>query len=222
MSSVFYRDAGSNYPVAVRGEGVYIYDSEGRSYLDMSGGAAVSCLGHGHPDIVRAVQDQAARLSFAHTAFFTNEAQEDLASRLAARFAEPGARVWFTSGGSESNESAMKIAWQYWRANGQPDKTIIISRQFSYHGGTLGATSISGSVFRRTPYERVLHDWPRISPCYAWRHKNDLETEQEYGQRMAAELDEAIRSAGAENVAAFIAEPVVVVQLRLSCWYRKD
>jgi hypothetical protein len=209
VSSVFYRDAGSNYPVAVRGEGVYIYDSEGRSYLDMSGGAAVSCLGHGHPDIVRAVQDQAARLSFAHTAFFTNEAQEDLASRLAARFAEPGARVWFTSGGSESNESAMKIAWQYWRARGNPDKTLIISRQFSYHGGTLGATSISGSVFRRTPYEKVLHDWPRIAPCYAYRHKLDYETDREYGHRVAAELDEAIRMAGPQNVAAFIAEPVV-------------
>lgn len=195
--------------MAVRGEGMYLYDSGGKQYLDMSGGAAVSCLGHGHPDVVRAVQEQAAKLAFAHTAFFTNEPQEDLARRLAKRFPESDAKVWFTSGGSESNETALKIAWQYWRANGQPDKTIIISRQFSYHGGTLGATSISGSVFRRTPYERVLHDWPRISPCYAWRHKNDLETEQEYGQRMAAELDEAIRSAGAENVAAFIAEPVV-------------
>ena len=209
MSSVFYRDPGASYPVAVRGEGVYIYDSEGRRYLDMSGGAAVSCLGHGHPDIVRAVQDQAARLSFAHTAFFTNEAQEDLASRLAARFAEPGARVWFTSGGSESNETALKIAWQYWRARDKPDKTLIISRQFSYHGGTLGATSISGSVFRRTPYEKVLHDWPRIAPCYAYRHKQEDETDHEYGHRVAAELDEAIRVAGPENVAAFIAEPVV-------------
>jgi adenosylmethionine-8-amino-7-oxononanoate aminotransferase len=195
--------------MAVRGEGMYLYDSDGKQYLDMSGGAAVSCLGHGHADVVRAVQEQAGKLAFAHTAFFTNEPQEDLAARLANRFSEKGAKVWFTSGGSESNETALKMAWQYWRAQGQPDKTIIISRQFSYHGGTLGATSVSGSVFRRAPYERVLHDWPRISPCYAWRHQGDLETEYEYGQRMAAELDEAIRLAGAENVAAFIAEPVV-------------
>jgi adenosylmethionine-8-amino-7-oxononanoate aminotransferase len=188
---------------------MYLYDSEERRYLDMSGGAAVSCLGHGHPDVVRAVQVQAARLSFAHTAFFTNEAQEDLAARLAARFAEPGAKVWFTSGGSESNETALKIAWQYWRAREEPDKTLIISRQFSYHGGTLGATSISGSVFRRTPYEKVLHDWPRIAPCYAYRHKLEDETDHEYGHRAAAELDEAIRMAGPGNVAAFIAEPVV-------------
>ena len=188
---------------------MYIHDDSGRQYLDMSGGAAVSCLGHGHPDVVRAVQKQAATLSFAHTAFFTNEPQELLASRLAARFAEAGARVWFTSGGSESNESALKIAWQFWRARGKPDKTIVISRQFSYHGGTLGATSISGSVFRRTPYEKVLHDWPRVAPCYAYRRKLDDETDHEYGHRVAAELDEAIRVAGAENVAAFIAEPVV-------------
>jgi adenosylmethionine-8-amino-7-oxononanoate aminotransferase len=209
VSSVFYRDPGSTYPVAVRGDGMYLYDCEDRRYLDMSGGAAVSCLGHGHPDVVRAVQEQAARLSFAHTAFFTNEAQEDLAARLAGRFAEPGAKIWFTSGGSESIESALKIAWQYWRAREKPDKTLIISRQFSYHGGTLGATSISGSMFRRTPYEKVLHDWPRIAPCYAYRHKLEDETDREYGHRVAAELDEAIRMAGPENVAAFIAEPVV-------------
>ena len=153
--------------MAVRGEGMYLYDSDGKQYLDMSGGAAVSCLGHGHPEVVKAVQDQAGKLAFAHTAFFTNEPKEELADRLAKRFSEDGARVWFTSGGSESNETALKIAWQFWRAKGKPDKTIIISRQFSYHGGTLGATSISGSIFRRAPYERVLHNWPRISPCYA-------------------------------------------------------
>ncbi len=209
MSSVFYRDPGSSYPMAIRGEGMYLYDADGKQYLDMSGGAAVSCLGHGHPDVVRAVQEQAGKLAFAHTAFFTNEPQEELADRLARRFQEKDAAVWFTSGGSESNETALKIAWQYWRTQGQPDKTIIISRQFSYHGGTLGATSISGSAFRRAPYERVLHDWPRISPCYPWRHKFADETERQYGHRMAAELDEAIRLAGPENVAAFIAEPVV-------------
>ena len=209
VSSVFYRDPGSSYPTAVRGEGVYLYDDAGRQYLDMSGGAAVSCLGHGHADVVHAVQEQAGKLSFAHTAFFTNEPQEELASRLAARFAEKDAKVWFTSGGSEANESALKIAWQYWRARHQPEKTIIISRQFSYHGGTLGATSVSGSVFRRAPFERVLHDWPRIAPCYAYRHQLEGETAQEYGHRAAVELDEAIRLAGPQNVAAFIAEPVV-------------
>ncbi|MDA0679152.1 MAG: aspartate aminotransferase family protein [Proteobacteria bacterium] len=209
MSAVFFLEPKMSYPTAVRGEGMYLYDAGGKQYLDMSGGAAVSCLGHGHPDVVRAVQEQAGKLAFAHTSFFTNEPQEDLADRLAKRFSEEGSRVWFTSGGSESNETALKVAWQYWRAQGKPEKTIIISREFSYHGGTLGATSVSGSVFRRAPYEKVLHDWPRISPCYPWRHKYDSETDRQYGHRVAAELDEAIRVAGAENVAAFIAEPVV-------------
>lgn len=209
MSQVFYREPAASYPVAVRGAGVYLYDADGRDYLDMSGGAAVSAVGHGHPQLIAAIQDQVERLAFAHTSFFTNEAQEELAERLAARFGEPDAKAWFTSGGSEANESALKIAWQYWRARGKPDKSIVISRQWSYHGGTLGAVSVSGSLFRRAPYEKVLHDWPRIAPCYAYRHRRDDESEAEYGQRAANELESALEIAGAENVAAFIAEPVV-------------
>ncbi len=209
MAAVFYRDPGSSYPVAVRAEGMYIYDAADRRYLDMSGGAAVSSVGHGHPRVVDAIREQSSKLAFAHTAFFTNEPQEELAARLSARFPEQDAKVWFTSGGSESNESALKIAWQYWRAKGQPDKTIIISRQFSYHGGTLGATSISGSVYRRAPYEKVLHDWPRISPCYEYRHRADDESAADYGRRVAAELEEVVLRVGADKVAAFIAEPVV-------------
>lgn len=213
MQSVFYRDPGSTYPTAVGASGMYIHDADGHQYLDMSGGAAVSSVGHAHPMVVEAIAGQAGTLPFAHTAFFTNEPQEILAGKLAARFGEKGARVWFTAGGSESNETALKIAWQYWRARGSHQKTIVISRQFSYHGGTLGATSISGSVFRRRPYEAVLHDWPRISPCYAYRHQRSDETEVAYGMRVAAELDDAIVAAGPENVAAFIAEPVVGASL---------
>ena len=188
---------------------MYIYDEAGNDYLDMSGGAAVSNVGHGHPRVVAAVREQASNLAFAHTAFFTNRPQEELADRLAARFAEPDAQIWFTSGGSESNETALKLAWQYWRALDRPKKTIVISRQFSYHGGTLGAVSVSGNVRRRAAFEKVIHDWPRIAPCYAYRHQLEDETERAYGHRAAAELDEAIRVAGPENVAAFIAEPVV-------------
>jgi len=195
--------------MASRGEGMYLYDSEDRQYLDMSGGAAVSSLGHGNPEIIRAVQEQVADLAFAHTSFFTNAPQEELAARLAARFPEQDAKAWFTSGGSESNETALKLAWQYWRARGQPDKTIVISRDFSYHGGTLGANSVSGAVSRRAAFERVLHDWPRIASCYAYRHQLEGESAAEYGQRVAAELETAILAAGADNVAAFIAEPVV-------------
>ncbi len=209
MSSVFYRDLGANYPIAVRGEGMYLYSESGDQYLDMSGGAAVSCLGHGHEAVVSAVQKQVSDLAFAHTAFFTNTSQEALAERLASRFSEPGARIYFLSGGSEANETALKLAWQYWEALGRPEKTTVISRQFSYHGNTLGALSVTGNLSRRMHYERLLYDWPRIAPCYAYRHQNTGETEDEYGLRAAGGLEQAIEKVGAENVAAFIVEPVV-------------
>ena len=209
MSSVLYRDIGHDYPVAVRGEGMYLYTESGDQYLDMSGGAAVSCLGHGHEAVVAAVQSQVADLAFAHTAFFTNKPQEDLAGRLAARFGERGAQIYFTSGGSEANETALKLAWQYWEARGHAGKTAVISRQFSYHGNTLGALSATGNLSRRVHYESVLHDWPRIAPCYAYRHRNSGETDDEYGLRAAGDLEKAIQKIGAEKVAAFIAEPVV-------------
>ncbi|MFQ5982997.1 MAG: aminotransferase class III-fold pyridoxal phosphate-dependent enzyme, partial [Woeseiaceae bacterium] len=209
MSSVFYRDLGHEYPVAVRGEGMYLYSSAGDQYLDMSGGAAVSALGHGHAAVVDAVRNQIGDLAFAHTAFFTNGPQEELAERLVARFAEPGARIYFTSGGSEANETALKLAWQYWQAAGRPGKTTVISRQFSYHGNTLGALSVTGKLSRRVNYDNVLHDWPRIVPCYAYRHRNSGETDDEYGRRAAGDLRRAIERIGAENTAAFIAEPVV-------------
>jgi adenosylmethionine-8-amino-7-oxononanoate aminotransferase len=188
---------------------MYLYSEAGDQYLDMSGGAAVSCLGHGHEAVIAAVRKQVNELAFAHTAFFTNAPQEALAERLASRFSEAGARVYFSSGGSEANETALKLAWQYWEALGRPQKTTVISRQFSYHGNTLGALSVTGNLSRRAHYERVLHDWPRIAPCYAYRHRKTAETDVEYGRRAASELELAIESSGAENVAAFIAEPVV-------------
>jgi adenosylmethionine-8-amino-7-oxononanoate aminotransferase len=209
VSSVFYRDLGANYPLAVRGEGMYLYSEPGDEYLDMSGGAAVSCLGHGNEAVVAAIRKQVGSLAFAHTAFFTNEPQEDLAERLASRFAESGARIYFSSGGSEANETAIKLAWQYWEARGLLEKTVVISRQFSYHGNTLGALCVTGSHWRRLHYERVLHDWPRISPCYAYRGKEAGETDDDYGLRVADELETAIEETGGHRIAAFIAEPVV-------------
>jgi adenosylmethionine-8-amino-7-oxononanoate aminotransferase len=200
---------GANYPLAVRGEGMYLYSEPGDEYLDMSGGAAVSCLGHGNEAVVAAIRKQVGSLAFAHTAFFTNEPQEDLAERLASRFAESGARIYFSSGGSEANETAIKLAWQYWEARGLPEKTVVISRQFSYHGNTLGALCVTGSHWRRLHYERVLHDWPRISPCYAYRGKEAGETDDDYGLRVAKELETAIEETGGDKIAAFIAEPVV-------------
>lgn len=209
MSDVFYRQPRHRYPVAVRGEGVYLYDADGRQYLDASGGAAISCLGHGHPEIIDAVQRQAERMAFAHTAFFTNEPQEVLARLLSDQFGETGARVYFLSGGSEANETALKLARQYWVAKGQGNKTVFISRRQSYHGNTLGALSVSGNIGRQKTYGAILHDWPKIAPCYAYRHRRDDEDEEAYGRRAAQALEEEILRQGADQVAAFIAETIV-------------
>ncbi len=207
--SVLYRVPHKRYPLAVAGQGVYLTDASGKRYLDMSGGAAVSSLGHGHPAVVEAVTRQLHALPFAHTAFFTNEPQEELAERLVERFHDTEARAYFLTGGSEANETALKIAWQYWAARGKPDKKIVISREHSYHGNTFGALTISGNPGRRKASAAPLIDWPRIPPCYAYREQADDETLEEYGCRAADYLEAAIAERGAGNVAAFICEPIV-------------
>ena len=224
MAKVFYRNPLQNYPLVVRGEGVYLYDADGKQYLDGSGGAAISCLGHGNRVVIDAIKSQVERLAFAHTMFFTNQPQEELAQKLAARFDKTrsdegrseearsdvdGARVYFLCGGSEANETAIKMARQYWLSRGCDQKYLVISRRQSYHGNTLGALSVSGNPARRKVYGPLLHDWPSIDPCYAYRHRRADETEREYGARVAGALETAILSAGAENVSAFIAEPIV-------------
>ena len=208
-SSVFYRAFTHSYPRAVSASGMTITDDSGKTYLDMSGGAAVSCLGHSHPDVVEAIRRQVGLLAFAHTAFFTNEPQESLAQRIAARFAEHGARVYFASGGSEANETALKLAWQYWSARGEAQKKIIIGRDHSYHGNTFGVLSVSGNDGRRRASAAPLLDWPRIPPCYAYRERKSSESIEEYSARAAGYLESAIKDAGAKNIAAFICEPVV-------------
>ncbi len=209
MTDVFHRNPGHDYPVAMKGEGVYLYDTDGRQYLDGSGGAAISCLGHGHAGVIDAISQQLKDLAFAHTAFFTNQPQEKLAALLAGQFGESGARTYFLSGGSEANETALKLSRQYWVARGRPDKTVMISRQQSYHGNTLGALSVSGNPGRKETYGPLMHDWPKIAPCYAYRHQREGESEEDYSLRSAAALEQQILQTGAENVAAFVAETVV-------------
>ncbi|MEJ2089705.1 MAG: aminotransferase class III-fold pyridoxal phosphate-dependent enzyme, partial [Gammaproteobacteria bacterium] len=206
---VFYRAPGRRYPLAVSANGVWITDSDGTRYLDMSGGAAVSILGHGHPDVIAAVKAQLETLAFAHTRFFTNEPQEALAAVLAGRFGAQGARIYFTSGGSEANETALKVAWQYWAARDRPEKKVVISRDHAYHGNTFGALSVSGNVGRRRASAAPLVDWPRIPACYAYRERRLEESVEAYGERVADCLDAAIVECGSERVAAFILEPVV-------------
>ena len=205
---VFYREPRHDYPLAMRGEGVYLYDSDGRQYLDGSGGAAVSALGHSHPRVLEAIRSQVDELAFAHTAFFTNEPQEQLAQRLADRFGSAGARVYFLAGGSEANEAAMKLARQYWVARGEPERSVFISRNQSYHGNTLGALALSGYPGRREVYKPILADWPKIDPCFPYRFQQPGESEEEYGARCADSLQQEIDRQGAGKVAAFVAETV--------------
>lgn len=209
MSHVFHRNARAAYPVAVAGDGAYILDREGRRYLDASGGAAVSCLGHGDPRIVRAVQEQVAKLEWAHSGFFTTEPLEALADDLVAHAPEGIDRVLFVSGGSEGVEAALKMARQYFLEIGQPQRRHLIARRQSYHGNTLGALATGGNMWRREPFRPLLIETSHIAPCYAYRDRRADESEADYGRRVADELEAEILRLGPETVAAFIAEPVV-------------
>jgi adenosylmethionine-8-amino-7-oxononanoate aminotransferase len=211
MSHVFPRAIGSAPPpVAVRGEGPYLFDQTGKRYLDASGGAAVSCLGHSHPAVIEAIRDQVGRMSYAHTGSFTNEPMEDLADTLIADAPAGLDRVWYVSGGSEGVEAAIKMARQYFLEIGQPERKHFIARRQSYHGNTLGALSAGGNFWRREPYDPILvPGMHHIAPCYAYRDKRDGESEEAYGLRVADELEAKILELGPDSVAAFMAEPVV-------------
>jgi adenosylmethionine-8-amino-7-oxononanoate aminotransferase len=209
MSHVFGRDTRTTFPVAVRGEGLFLYDASGKRYLDASGGAAVSCLGHGHPVVREAIKRQVDRLGYAHTGYFTNEPQELLADELIAQAPHGLTRAFFVSGGSEATEAALKLARQYYVECGRPQRRHFISRKFSYHGNTLGALSVSGHRARRETYLPLLGDVTHISACFAYRGKQAGETNDDFGTRVANELEAAILHAGPATVAGFIAEPVV-------------
>src|SRR5688500_2183709 len=209
MTHVFHRNPREDYAWAVRGEGAYLYDREGRRYLDASGGAAVSCLGHSDRAVIEAIQRQLDRLPFAHTSFFSNEPMEALADALIARAPQSFDKVYFVSGGSEAMEAALKLARQYFVEKGEPQRAHIIARRQSYHGNTLGALAAGGNQWRRRQFEPLLIDATHVSPCYAYRGKQAGETETEFGTRLAIELEEAINRLGGENVIAFVAETVV-------------
>ncbi len=196
-------------PTAVKGEGIYLIDSNGKRYLDASGGAAVSCLGHEHPRIIRAMKNQADKLEYAHTSFFTTPAAEELADFLIERAPAGLGRVYFLSGGSEAIEASLKLARQYFVEIGQPQRRWFIARRQSYHGNTLGALSIGGNEARRAPFLPILIPAQHVSPCYAYRGQQPNETEEQYADRLAAELEAKILELGADQVAAFIAETVV-------------
>jgi adenosylmethionine-8-amino-7-oxononanoate aminotransferase len=209
VTRVFHRNPRERYPVAVRGDGAYLIDRDGKRYLDASGGAAVSCLGHSDAAVVRAIQEQLARLAFAHTSFFTNEPMEALADALVARAPAPLRKVYFVSGGSEAMEAALKLARQYFVEKGEPQRRHVIGRRQSYHGNTLGALAVGGNQWRRRQFEPLLVDVTHVSPCYAYRGKQAGESDDAYGTRLAVELEREIQRLGDDAVIAFVAETVV-------------
>jgi len=209
MSHVFHRDTRASYPVAVAGDGPYLVDRDGKRYLDASGGAAVSCLGHSHPRVIEAIRRQAAQLAYAHTSFFTNEPMEALADRLIAGAPGDLERVYLVTGGSEAVEAALKLARQYFLERGEPQRRHFVARRQSYHGNTLGALSVGGNAWRRAQFEPMLMDVAHIAPCYAYRDRRADESEEAYGARVANELEEAIVRLGPDSVIGFVAETVV-------------
>ncbi|MDA1294622.1 MAG: aspartate aminotransferase family protein [Proteobacteria bacterium] len=208
-SHIFPRHSKISLPTAERGEGCFIYDTLGKSYLDASGGAAVSCLGHAHPTVIKALHAQLDRLTYAHTSFFTSDPAERIAERLCALAPEGLDRVYLVSGGSEAIEAALKLARQYFTEVGEPDRCKIIAREQSYHGNTLGALAAGGNQWRRQQFSPLLIDTHHIPPCYAYRSKTEGESDFDYGQRIANELENKILELGPRSVMAFIAEPVV-------------
>lgn len=205
---VFHRHLLRTPPVAVRGQGVWLEDAAGKRYIDASGGAAVSCLGHGHPDVLAAMHRQIDQLAYAHTSFFTTEVAEALADQLIRTAPTGMSHAYFVSGGSEAVEAALKMARQYYLEIGQPERSHFIARRQSYHGNTLGALAVGGNEWRRRQFAPLLVDVTHVAPCYPYRDQRADETPEQYGQRLARELDETIQRIGPGKVLAFVAETV--------------
>jgi adenosylmethionine-8-amino-7-oxononanoate aminotransferase len=210
-AGLFPRNFRKAFPVAVRGEGSWIVSADGRRFLDASGQAAVISIGHGVAEIGRAMEEQSSQIAFAHTSQFHSEPAEKLAARL-LELAPPnfrdGGRVYFTSGGSEATETAIKLARQYHLETGQPSRYRVVSRRQSYHGSTIGAMSVSGNVSRRAPYEPLLAEWGHVAPCFCY-HCPFGKTYPSCNIVCADDLEVFLSVQDAASVAAFIFEPVV-------------
>jgi adenosylmethionine-8-amino-7-oxononanoate aminotransferase len=208
MTRIVHRSLAHSYPVAVRGEGIRIWDAAGKEYIDASGGAAVSCLGHGHPDVLAAMHAQLDKLAYAHTSFFTTEVAEALGEDLVAHAPSGIGHVYFVSGGSEAIEAALKMARQYFVEIGEPERRHFIARRQSYHGNTLGALAVGGNAWRRQQFAPLLIETHHVSPCFEYRDRQPDETPRQYGERLARELEGKIEELGPRTVIAFIAETV--------------
>jgi adenosylmethionine-8-amino-7-oxononanoate aminotransferase len=209
MTHVLHRQINQVYPTAVSAEGVFVRDAAGKDYIDASGGAAVSCLGHSHPDVLAAMREQLDRLAYAHTSFFTTDVAEELADELVARAPKGIKHVYFVSGGSEAIEAALKLARQFFVERGETQRRHFIGRRQSYHGNTLGALAVGGNEWRRKQFAPLLIETSHVSPCYEYRDRRHDESPESYGERLAQELEAKIAEVGPETVIAFVAETVV-------------
>jgi adenosylmethionine-8-amino-7-oxononanoate aminotransferase len=209
MTHILHRQIGGSLPVAAGGRGIELFDTTGKRYIDASGGAAVSCLGHGHRAVTAALHEQLDKLAYAHTGFFTTEVAERLADRLVADAPEGISHVYLVSGGSEAIEAALKMARQYFVERGQPQRRHVIARRQSYHGNTLGALATGGNEWRRAPFSPLLIETHHIDPCFAYRFREPGETDEAYAARAADALEAKIQELGPDTVMAFVAETVV-------------
>jgi adenosylmethionine-8-amino-7-oxononanoate aminotransferase len=209
MSRILHRSLRQTPPIVAGGQGIYLRDSQGKTYIDASGGAAVSSLGHGHPDVIAAMHAQIDRCAYAHTGYFTTEVAEQLADRLVACAPAGIGGVYLVSGGSEAMETALKLARQYFVEGGEEGRTLFISRRQSYHGSTLGALAVSGNERCRKPFAPLLIDMPKVAPCYEYRDRLEGQTTAQYTAMLLDELEAAILRVGPEKVIGFCAEPVV-------------
>ncbi|MFN2135847.1 MAG: aspartate aminotransferase family protein [Candidatus Promineifilaceae bacterium] len=201
QGNVFYRKMSYARPMVARGEGIYLYDTEGREYIDGSGGPLVVNVGHGRQEIAAAMQEQLEAVAYSHAIMFTSQAVETYAAALAEVVPLPSPRFYFLSSGSEVVEAAIKLARQIQMARGEYGRNMIICRSLSYHGMTLGALGVSGRPGLRTPYLGMLQNMPHIRHPYPYRFPAG-------GDELASRLEESILAYGPENVAAFIAEPI--------------
>lgn len=204
---IFHRVIKPVWQKISHGEGVYLYDTDGRRYLDACAGVHVVSIGHGVPEIADAMRKQASKVTFTYSRFLT-DAQIDLADNIANRTPDGLSRVFFVSGGSEATEAAMKIARKYHIETGNPQKHKVISRWQSWHGNTIGALSMSGRSPWREDYGPYLLDFPHISPPIPYRCPYC----QQCGEcqlHCADELDRVIKQEGSQYIAAFIAEPIL-------------
>lgn len=210
MSHLVHRNLKVAPPIAVSGQGIWLRESTGHAVMDASGGAAVACLGHGHPHVLGAMQAQLGKLTYAHTALFSCESAERLADMLVGHAPGGLTHAYFVSSGSEGMEAALKMARQYFVEKGEPQRTRYIARRQSYHGNTLGALAAGGNAMRRAPYAPILSQaFSHVAPCYSYRDRADHESDADYVQRLADELEAEFQRLGPQNVIAFCAETVV-------------